>query len=100
MKIELSPFEQVVKHYAAGGMVIIIDNADRENEGDLAVATQFITPEQVNFMLRLGRGLVCVSISVERAERLNLPLQVLNNQSAFNTPFALSIDHVDFAGRE
>ncbi|NDC38853.1 MAG: GTP cyclohydrolase II, partial [Proteobacteria bacterium] len=79
--------------YRRGGMVIIADRADRENEGDLVVATECITPEQVAFMMREARGLICVSLSSEVAEQLDLPLQVVNNNSPFGTAFTVSIDH-------
>ena len=89
----LSPFEDVLSDFRAGKMVIICDDADRENEGDLALATDVVTPDAVAFMVREARGLVCVTISEEVAARLNLPLQVLNNNSPFQTPFTISIDH-------
>jgi len=89
----IAPFEEVVKRFRAGEMVIIVDDADRENEGDITIATECITPEQVSFMMREARGLICVTISPELAEKLHLPLQVINNNSPFNTPFAVSVDH-------
>ncbi len=93
MSFPIAPFDEVVKRYAAGEMVIIVDDADRENEGDIAIATECITPAAMTFMMREARGLICVSIAPELAERLSLPLQVLNNNSPFHTPFAVSIDH-------
>jgi 3,4-dihydroxy 2-butanone 4-phosphate synthase/GTP cyclohydrolase II len=91
--IHIHPFAEVLADFRAGKPVILVDDAERENEGDIAIATEAITPELVSFMLQHARGLVCVSISVELAEHLNLPLQVLNNNSPFNTPFTVSIDH-------
>jgi len=93
-----SPFAQVVEQFRAGKMVVMVDDTDRENEGDLVVATQCLTPEHVAFMGREARGLTCVSISVECARRLELPLQVIENNSPFNTPFAVSVDHVSVLG--
>lgn len=93
--LQLSPFSEVVEDFAAGKMVILIDDAERENEGDLVIATEMLTAEAVEFMMTYARGLICVTISDEVAQRLNLPLQSLTNNSAFQTPFAVSIDHKD-----
>ena len=93
MNLKSTPVREAIARYKAGEMVILIDAADRENEGDLAMATERITPEAVRFMLQEARGLICVSISGETATRLNLPLQTVHNHSAFGTPFAVSIDH-------
>lgn len=93
MQNNLSPFSEVLDAYKRGSMVIIVDDAERENEGDLVIATEFITPEAVAFMSNHGRGLICVSMASELAEKLNLPFQVLNNNSPFQTPFAVSVDH-------
>lgn len=93
MTLPIAPFAEVVARYRAGEMVIIVDDVDRENEGDIAIATECITPQAMMFMMQEARGLICVTISVELAERLQLPLQVINNNSPFNTPFAVSIDH-------
>lgn len=90
--LQIDPIEQVVEAYRRGEMVIIADDVDRENEGDIAVATSALTAEKLMFMGEKARGLVCVSISPETAERLDLPFQVLNNNSPFHTPFTLSID--------
>ncbi len=81
-------------------MIIIVDDEDRENEGDLAIATEKVTAESLAFMLNYGRGLICTSISLETARLLDLPLQVLHNNSPFNTPFAVSVDlaHVASCG--
>lgn len=93
MSFTIAPFDEVVKRFRAGEMVIIVDDADRENEGDITIATECITSEQVSFMMREARGLICVTIAPELAAKLNLPLQVINNNSPFNTPFAVSVDH-------
>jgi 3,4-dihydroxy 2-butanone 4-phosphate synthase/GTP cyclohydrolase II len=73
-------------------MVIIVDDEHRENEGDLAVASEKITPEIVNFMAKYGRGLICVTLSEERSDELDLPLMVNHNTSNFQTPFTISVD--------
>lgn len=91
--IRLDSFASVVADFKAGKPIVLVDDASRENEGDITIATEALTPELMNFMLREARGLVCVSISTEIASQLNLPLQVLNNNSPFNTPFAVSVDH-------
>lgn len=91
--LAVSPFEEVLRVYRDGGMVIVADRADRENEGDLVVATECITAEQVAFMMREARGLICVSLSSDVAEQLQLPLQVVNNNSPFGTAFTVSVDH-------
>src|ERR1041384_3583503 len=76
----------------AGKMVILVDDEDRENEGDLTMAAQFITPEAVNFMATHGRGLICLSLTAERCEQLGLDLMAAKNESSFETPFTVSIE--------
>lgn len=76
----------------SGKMVILVDDEDRENEGDLVMAAQFVTPEAINFMAKHGRGLVCLAITEEHAKKLDLPLMVPENTSRFTTGFAISID--------
>jgi 3,4-dihydroxy 2-butanone 4-phosphate synthase/GTP cyclohydrolase II len=80
-------------------MILLVDDEDRENEGDLVVATECISPEQVAFMADAARGQICVSVSTGIAERLRFPLQVLDNNSRFGTPFAISVDHVSVLGK-
>jgi 3,4-dihydroxy 2-butanone 4-phosphate synthase/GTP cyclohydrolase II len=75
-----------------GRMIILVDNEDRENEGDLVVAAEFCTPEAINFMARLGRGLICVSLTQERLEKLGLKLMVPENSDKFCTAFTVSVD--------
>lgn len=91
--LRVTPFMQVLDDFRAGRPVVLVDDADRENEGDLIVATQFITTEIMALMLREARGLVCVALDAEISNRLNLPLQVNNNSSRFGTPFTVSVDH-------
>src|SRR5437879_12651916 len=73
-------------------MVILVDDADRENEGDLVLAAQFVTPEAVNFMARCARGLICLSLTEEQVRRLGLSMMVSENQSTYSTAFTVSIE--------
>ncbi|MGE5340065.1 MAG: bifunctional 3,4-dihydroxy-2-butanone-4-phosphate synthase/GTP cyclohydrolase II [Candidatus Omnitrophota bacterium] len=75
-----------------GKMIIIVDDEDRENEGDLMIASEKVTPEAINFMATYGRGLICVSLTEQRSEELGLPLMVHTNTSHFETPFTVSVD--------
>jgi 3,4-dihydroxy 2-butanone 4-phosphate synthase/GTP cyclohydrolase II len=86
--------ERALDEYRRGRLVIIVDDEDRENEGDLSLAAQFATPEKIHFMAREGRGLICVSITGERADALDLPLMVPpgENSSQYGTPFTVSVD--------
>ena len=96
--VNLSEISEVIADIKAGKMAIIVDHKQRENEGDLVIATEKATPEALSFMMHEARGMVCVSISDELARKLELPLQVLNNNSPFNTPFTVSIDHKSVSG--
>jgi 3,4-dihydroxy 2-butanone 4-phosphate synthase/GTP cyclohydrolase II len=90
-----SPFasiEEAVESIRAGKMVIVVDDANRENEGDLTIAAEKITPEAVNFMARYGRGLICLSMTPERLDELEIPLMVSQNSSRFETAFCVSIE--------
>ena len=87
--------EAAIKRYAAGRMVIIVDDEDRENEGDLAMAADFITPEAINFMATVGRGLICVPMLGEDLERLDIPLMVNRNTASLGTAFTVSVDAAD-----
>jgi len=75
-----------------GKMVILVDDEDRENEGDLVIAAELVTPDAINFMARHGRGLICLSLTEERADQLDLPLMVSDNSSSFGTAFTISIE--------
>jgi len=88
----LSTIEEALADIRAGRMVILVDDEDRENEGDLTLAAEFVTPEAINFMARHGRGLICLSITEERAQTLRLPPMVHDNSSAFGTAFTVSIE--------
>jgi 3,4-dihydroxy 2-butanone 4-phosphate synthase / GTP cyclohydrolase II len=90
-----SPFariEDAVDAIRAGRIVIVVDDADRENEGDLTIAAEKVTPEAINFMARYGRGLVCLSMTPERLDELEIPLMVSNNSSRFDTAFCVPIE--------
>ena len=87
-----SSIEEAVEDVRQGKMIIIVDDEDRENEGDLMVAAEKATPELINFMARFGRGLICLTLTGERTKELGLSLMVEDNQSAFETPFTVSID--------
>lgn len=87
-----SPIEEVIAGVSEGEMIIVTDDEDRENEGDLIVAASMITPEKVNFMATHGRGLICAPITAERARQLDLPTMVPNNRESFGTAFTVSVD--------
>ena len=84
--------EQAIEEIAAGKMVILVDDEDRENEGDLTMAAEKITPEAINFMAKYGRGLICLSLTSEKCDQLDLPMMVKNNTSPFETGFTVSIE--------
>lgn len=88
----LARIEDVIEDIRAGKMIILVDDEDRENEGDLTIAADHVTPDAINFMARHGRGLVCLSITEERAKQLNLPPMVSDNSSPFGTAFTVSIE--------
>ncbi len=85
---------EVVKYLKKGRMIIIVDDEDRENEGDLMIASEKVSPEVINFMATNARGLICVSLTEERVNELELPLMVDKNTSAFETPFTVSVDAI------
>jgi len=90
--LQFDTIDDVVSDIAKGRMVIVTDDADRENEGDLVIAAEKVTPEAVNFMAKHGRGLICVPISNERAERLGLQRMVAQNREIYRTDFTVSVD--------
>jgi 3,4-dihydroxy 2-butanone 4-phosphate synthase/GTP cyclohydrolase II len=90
-----SPFariEDAIEAIRSGRMVIVVDDADRENEGDLTIAAEKVTPEAINFMARYGRGLICLSMTPERLDELEIPLMVSQNSSRFDTGFCVTIE--------
>ncbi|HAE23900.1 MAG: bifunctional 3,4-dihydroxy-2-butanone-4-phosphate synthase/GTP cyclohydrolase II [Bacteroidaceae bacterium] len=92
---QLSNIEDAVKDFKNGKFVIVVDDEDRENEGDLIIAAEKITPEDVNFMLVHARGVLCAPITKSRCKELDLPHQVTNNTSMLGTPFTVTVDKLE-----
>ena len=90
--VAVSPVEDIVAEMKAGRMVVLVDEEDRENEGDLVLAADHVSPEAINFMARFGRGLVCLTLTRERCERLQLPPMVARNGTKMGTAFTVSIE--------
>jgi len=88
----ISTIEEALEDIRQGKMIILIDDEDRENEGDLTMAAEKVTPEAINFMARYGRGLICLSLTEERLNELRLPMMVSENTSRFQTAFTVSVD--------
>lgn len=88
----LAPVPEIIAELKAGRMVVLVDEEDRENEGDLVLAAEFVTPEAINFMAKYARGLICLTLTPERCEQLNLPLMTSSNRSGFGTNFTMSIE--------
>jgi len=95
MASDFVSIERALEDFRKGRMIILVDDEDRENEGDLAMAAEKVTPESINFMLKHGRGLVCLALTEKRADELHLPLMVADNTSLFQTGFTISIDAKD-----
>ena len=91
-KAHFATIEEALEEMKAGRMVIVVDDEDRENEGDLTMAAQFVSPEAINFMAVHGRGLICLSMTEERAQTLRLHPMARDNQSRFGTAFTVSIE--------
>ena len=94
-KIKLNTIEEAIEDLRKGEFVIVVDDEDRENEGDLIIAAELITPEKVNFMLKHARGVLCAPITLSRCQELDLPHQVSNNTSVLGTPFTVTIDKLE-----
>ncbi|MCI6521827.1 MAG: bifunctional 3,4-dihydroxy-2-butanone-4-phosphate synthase/GTP cyclohydrolase II [Parabacteroides sp.] len=94
-KITLNTIEEAIADFREGKFVIVVDDEDRENEGDLIIAAEKVTPEKINFMLKNARGVLCAPITVSRCEELDLPHQVTNNTSVLGTPFTVTIDKLE-----
>ncbi|MCB2186368.1 MAG: bifunctional 3,4-dihydroxy-2-butanone-4-phosphate synthase/GTP cyclohydrolase II [Deltaproteobacteria bacterium] len=88
----LATIEEAIEDIRQGRMVILVDDEDRENEGDLTMAAEMCTPEAINFMAKYGRGLICLSLTPERVEQLDLKLMVSSNESPFHTAFTVSVE--------
>ena len=91
-KIKLNTIEEAIAEFKEGNFVIVVDDEDRENEGEFIIAAEMITPEKVNFMMKHGRGVLCVPITEERCEELELEMQVSSNTSIYETPFTVTVD--------
>lgn len=90
--MSMSNTQEIVEELRAGRMVILVDEEDRENEGDLVLAADFVTPEAINFMAKFGRGLICLTLTEERCEQLNLAMMTSRNGTAYGTNFTVSIE--------
>lgn len=94
-KVKLNTIEEAIEDFKAGNFVIVVDDEDRENEGDLIIAAEKITSEKVNFMLKHARGVLCAPITVSRCKELDLPHQVTDNTSVLGTPFTVTVDKLE-----
>ena len=92
MKTSFVGIPEALTHLQQGHMVILVDDEDRENEGDLVIPAEFVTPEAINFMCKEGRGVVCFSVTADRLQRLGIPMMAEKNDSKFSTPFAVAIE--------
>ena len=95
MSRRFATIEEAIEDVRAGRMVVVCDDEDRENEGDLTLAAQFATPEAINFMAMHGRGLICLAMSPDRCDELGLDLMAAKNESPFETAFTVSIEARD-----
>ncbi len=93
--MKFSSIEDAVKDFKDGKFLIVVDDEDRENEGDFITAAELITPEKVNFMLKNGRGVLCAPVTIDRCRELNLPHQVEDNTSMLGTPFTVTVDKLE-----
>lgn len=94
-KVKLSTIEEAIADFKEGRFLIVVDDEDRENEGDFVTSAQMITPEKVNFMLKYGRGVLCAPITLTRCKELELAPQVDNNTSVLGTPFTVTVDKLE-----
>ena len=94
-EIRLNSIEDAVKDFKEGKFVIVVDDEDRENEGDLIIAAEKIDAEKVNFMLKHARGVLCAPITLSRCDELDLPHQVSENTSVLGTPFTITVDKLE-----
>ena len=93
--LKLNTIEEAIQDFSEGKFVIVVDDEDRENEGDLICAAEKITPEMVNFMLKYARGVLCAPITISRSIELDLPRQVVENTSVLGTPFTVTVDKLE-----
>ena len=94
-EFKLNTIEEAIEDFREGKFVIVVDDEDSENEGDLIIAAEKVTPEKINFMLKNARGVLCAPITISRCEELDLPHQVTNNTSVLGTPFTVTIDKLE-----
>ncbi|MCE2616218.1 MAG: bifunctional 3,4-dihydroxy-2-butanone-4-phosphate synthase/GTP cyclohydrolase II [Phocaeicola sp.] len=94
-KIQMDSIESAIDDFRQGKFIIVVDDEDRENEGDLIVSAEKITPEQINFMLKNARGVLCVPLTIERCKELELTRQVADNTSMLGTPFTITVDKLE-----
>ena len=94
IEIKLNTIEEALEDFRRGEFLIVVDDEDRENEGDFIIAAEKVTPEKVNFMMRYGRGVLCAPITEDRAHELELEMQVPNNTSVHETPFTVTVDRL------
>src|SRR5881227_3852865 len=92
MSTPFAPIEEALEDIRQGRMIVVVDDENRENEGDLTMAGQFVTPEAINFMATHGRGLICLALTGQRCDELGLDLMAAKNESAFETAFTVSIE--------
>src|ERR1700683_233075 len=92
VRAPFATIEEAIEDIRQGRMVVVVDDENRENEGDLTIAAQFVTPEAINFMAKEGRGLICLALTPERCDELGLDLMAAKNESAFRTAFTVSIE--------
>lgn len=92
IKAPFATIEEAIEDIRRGRMVVVVDDENRENEGDLTIAAQFVTPQAINFMTKEGRGLICLALTPERCDELGLDLMAAKNESAFETAFTVSIE--------
>src|SRR3982751_5921082 len=90
--MSIATTQEIVAELRAGRMVVLVDEEDRENEGDLVLAAEFVSPEAINFMAKYGRGLICLTLTEERCEQLELPMMATRNGTSFGTNFTVSVE--------
>src|SRR3989337_3772904 len=93
-KYKFNTIDEAIDDITKGKMIILVDDEDRENEGDLCMAAEKVTPQAINFMATHGRGLICLTLTEERVRLLNISMMVSENTSPFGTAFTVSIDSV------
>src|SRR5919205_863815 len=91
-RAQFASIEEAIEDIRQGRMVVVVDDEDRENEGDLTIAAQFVTPDAINFMAKHGRGLICLALTPERCDEMGLDLMAAKNESPFETAFTVSVE--------